>query len=607
MRRRNKNKKLFLIVFVALIVSVGVGGYMGFIDFSSLGTLSVLDDSVDTDGDGIPDNQDACPNGVTSVEAKREWNNGGLRRGSIIHPTGSYPSGERVDAEQRLPIGCEGIDPDNDGTPSITWRLGINTQIHHDQCPFEYGYFTGGANAVCGGKLGGETTIQTGSFKYGTFMIRNDCVLSGCPLPDADGDGVRNEFDECWLTSGQMPNGCPFPDSDDDGVLDNLDICDNTPEGLSVGIQGCPDGSELQCTISEQVACLFGACECETLPDFDGDGIYDINDSCVEEPETFNGYQDADGCPDVVPLHLLDTDGDGIFDDVDQCINEPENFNRFEDKDGCPDILPPSYIDTDGDGIFDDVDQCINEPETFNDHLDFDGCPDVVPLNMRDTDGDGIFDDVDQCINERENINNYQDNDGCPDTIPLNLIDKDGDGVFDDIDQCPNTDSRVIRFVDETGCRSAGATSVIEDILSTVAPEIDDDVVVRPVQGDDHDGDGILNVDDECPTRRGTEMFNGCPDTATLIMSSTFEITESSTVSPTDTTLQSTTTLQTTNTTTPTFQPPTQSTTTTTDRSGLQEPSIISGLDDTILYLIILAIIGIIFISILIAKGKVKL
>ena len=34
--------------------------------------------------------------------------------------------------------------------------------------------------------------------------------------------------------------------------------------------------------------------------DYDGDGINDSADKCPTRPETSNGFQDADGCPDVV-------------------------------------------------------------------------------------------------------------------------------------------------------------------------------------------------------------------------------------------------------------------------------------------------------------------
>ena len=34
--------------------------------------------------------------------------------------------------------------------------------------------------------------------------------------------------------------------------------------------------------------------------DYDGDSINDSTDKCPTRPETTNGFQDADGCPDVV-------------------------------------------------------------------------------------------------------------------------------------------------------------------------------------------------------------------------------------------------------------------------------------------------------------------
>lgn len=38
----------------------------------------------------------------------------------------------------------------------------------------------------------------------------------------------------------------------------------------------------------------------EQVPgDWDGDGIADAVDECPTRPETFNGFQDQDGCPDI--------------------------------------------------------------------------------------------------------------------------------------------------------------------------------------------------------------------------------------------------------------------------------------------------------------------
>ena len=43
-----------------------------------------------------------------------------------------------------------------------------------------------------------------------------------------------------------------------------------------------------------------------TYPDTDGDGIRDNIDKCLNEKETFNNYQDEDGCPDENPNELCE-------------------------------------------------------------------------------------------------------------------------------------------------------------------------------------------------------------------------------------------------------------------------------------------------------------
>jgi OmpA-OmpF porin, OOP family len=70
------------------------------------------------------------------------------------------------------------------------------------------------------------------------------------------------------------------------------------------------------------------------IADRDGDGIPDAQDACPDRPEDKDGFEDADGCPDI------DNDLDGILDIADKCPNVPETYNGFEDDDGCPDTLP---------------------------------------------------------------------------------------------------------------------------------------------------------------------------------------------------------------------------------------------------------------------------
>ena len=108
-----------------------------------------------------------------------------------------------------------------------------------------------------------------------------------------------------------------------------------------------------------------------------------------------------------------DRDGDGYFDDEDGCPDDPEDFDQIEDEDGCPED------DVDGDGILDELDECVFVPEDIDGWQDADGCPDP------DNDDDRILDVDDQCpavdgdamIDVREVYNDFEDTDGCPDVL----------------------------------------------------------------------------------------------------------------------------------------------------------------------------------------------
>jgi hypothetical protein len=157
-----------------------------------------------------------------------------------------------------------------------------------------------------------------------------------------------------------------------------------------------------------------------TIKDSDQDGIPDDQDNC---PSKYNPQQediDGNGIGDVCDAcDDRDFDHDGIKNCLDKCPDKPETYNQYQDDDGCPDEKPAEVKDSDGDGILDDKDKCPKEPETFNGYQDEDGCPDEKPKEeIKDTDQDGIPDVKDKCPKEKETFNNYQDEDGCPDQIP---------------------------------------------------------------------------------------------------------------------------------------------------------------------------------------------
>jgi len=204
-------------------------------------------------------------------------------------------------------------------------------------------------------------------------------------------------------------------DMDEDGVGDDSDLCPTDREDLDgfEDADGCPD------------------------LDNDLDGIADLADKCPNEAETVNGYMDEDGCPEP------DGDRDGVPDALDKCPGEREDLDGYQDSDGCPDV------DNDGDAVLDASDKCPNEAETVNGYMDADGCPDEAPGIEEieiDTDGDGIPNSKDKCPSLAEDVDGFQDSDGCPD------VDNDLDGIVDAEDRCPNDPEDFDGVQDADGC-----------------------------------------------------------------------------------------------------------------------------------------------------------
>ncbi|MEE9563779.1 MAG: thrombospondin type 3 repeat-containing protein, partial [Nitrosopumilaceae archaeon] len=130
--------------------------------------------------------------------------------------------------------------------------------------------------------------------------------------------------------------------------------------------------------------------------DLDNDGIPDNQDHCPNLPE--DGLDEMDGCPSEHQVPH-DSDSDGIDDHYDDCPHVRETWNGFQDEDGCPDSYgggASGTPDADGDGKPDNIDSCPNQPETYNGILDLDGCPDDY-ISSIDTDQDGLPDQIDAC------------------------------------------------------------------------------------------------------------------------------------------------------------------------------------------------------------------
>lgn len=133
-------------------------------------------------------------------------------------------------------------------------------------------------------------------YEYGGYIT----AVDPCPDPET-------------TPASQIPERCRnvIVDSDGDTIPDKDDRCPFAGRAGFIDEFGC-------------------------APDRDGDTIPDYSDLCPDE----GGRVDRNGCP-----IKEDSDGDGIYDDVDKCPHEPETFNGFEDEDGCPDSDPDALVE----------------------------------------------------------------------------------------------------------------------------------------------------------------------------------------------------------------------------------------------------------------------
>ena len=198
---------------------------------------------VDSDGDGIGDDIDLCPQvaGPVSLNGCPDSDGDG-----IADYRDACPNVKGLKAFR----GC----PDTDGD-------GLSD--NDDECP----------------KVAGP--------------IEN----KGCPVivevKDADNDGIPDEEDKCPNQPGtELAQGCP--DEDGDGVPDNMDRCPGEKGSPKAG--GCPDtDGDGVADFADRCPRKAGIPAYQGCPDTDGDGLDDGRDKC---PNTA-GPVSNNGCPEI--------------------------------------------------------------------------------------------------------------------------------------------------------------------------------------------------------------------------------------------------------------------------------------------------------------------
>jgi hypothetical protein len=208
--------------------------------------------SLDSDGDGVPDNVDVCPGFDDNADADGD----GVADGCDVCPG----SDDNVDTDNDgTPDGCDSTptgDDDNDGVDNAV-----------DQCPGSDDNLDADGDTIpdgCDVCPGSDDRVDSDG----------DGTPDGCdstPTGDDDNDGVDNAVDQC-------PGSDDNLDADGDGVADGCDICPGSDDNVDTDNDGTPDGCD---------------------PDDDNDGVPDAQDNCPLTPNADQADCDGDGIGDA--------------------------------------------------------------------------------------------------------------------------------------------------------------------------------------------------------------------------------------------------------------------------------------------------------------------
>ncbi len=260
----------------------------------------------DDDGDGVPDGQDNCPKVVNAGQLDTDGDGKGDK--------------------------CDG-DDDDDGDPDA-----------QDNCP----------------KVANPGQVDTDGDGKGDKCDADD-----------DDDGVPDADDNCRTVKnpgqkdadGDGKGDACVDDDDGDGVLDAADLCPNVADPEQEDLDADGEGD---------------ACDA----DDDGDAVADADDDCplLANPDQLDVNADGtgDACQD-------DADGDGMPDVSDNCPAFDNPDQEDEDGDGVGDAC----ADSDDDGIPDVTDDCASTPNPGQEDEDKDGIGDACAADEPSPDAGG--------------------------------------------------------------------------------------------------------------------------------------------------------------------------------------------------------------------------
>jgi len=479
------------------------------------GFKEIWAEPADSDGDGLPNDQDNCPD-VWNVD---QVNSDGDAHGDVCDNCIYVDNDDQGD-----------IDGDGTGDACDRDKDGDTVSNTVDNCPATPNTDQANSDAdsygdACDNCPTDDNQEQSDMDNDGTGDVCDNCpditnadqadgdadevgdVCDNCPAAantdqlDGDGDGVGDVCDNCPAESN--PNQ---DDMDGDGTGD---VCDDDIDG-----DGVPNGDD-NCPLTDNPG----------QEDSDGDGV---GDACaVTEVRFIISHVDCDGHSATFELFVSGTSV-GTYSPTAECdcreeplvvtLTDQASLNLVESL-GCTefkvDLFDPDaeigvgYIRAEidryaGTEVFCLVDYAGRNCEERDvcDGLDFpgtttfvstlpdldgDGEPDCTD---DDIDGDGVANPDDKCPLDPGKSEPGMCGCGVPD------IHSDGDGIADCVDNCPATDNPGQADGDNDGLGDACDNCPAEP--NPGQEDIDGDGIGNDCD-DDIDNDGVPNPDDNCP------------------------------------------------------------------------------------------------------------
>ena len=333
--------------------------------------------------------------------------------------------------------------------------------------------------------------------------------------PDTDGDGHRDDTDNCPINSNPDQQNTDKELSDRGVPIqgDNLgDICDLDDDNDTVN--DIDDSDSLNPTRCQDVdGDTCDDCSRDFRPNILNDGDnFDSDNLCdAGDPDDDNdGFSDLDEqtCgtnPKNTAEAPLDTDGDGLCNNG---VDDDDDGDTLSDNTEIQNGTDPLLADTDGDNVRDDNDNCPLTPNSNQRNTDADLASRAGSLVVGDALGDACDDndDNDLLTDQEEDFNNNLIFDDGAEPDPRNP-DSDDDGVLDGADNCilvsnadqQNTDQELFnsgeRLIVGDGQGDACDTDDDNDGL-TDAAELST-FQTNPLDPD-HDDDGVIDSIDNC-------------------------------------------------------------------------------------------------------------